>query len=92
MRLQATRMTTETAAALVEAGLAAIRSGDLAIDLADVTEVDSAGVAMLLAWQREAHARGGALSLSNLPPALASLARLYGVDGLLGISHHPAPA
>ena len=92
MRLQATRMTTETAAALVEAGLASIRAGDLGVDLADVTEVDSAGVAMLLAWQRAAAERGGTLALSNIPPALASLARLYGVDGLLGIAHHPAPS
>ncbi|MFN9807627.1 MAG: lipid asymmetry maintenance protein MlaB [Betaproteobacteria bacterium] len=92
MRLQATRMTTETAAALVEAGLASIRGGDLGVDLSDVTEVDSAGVAMLVAWLREATARGGTLVLTHIPPALASLARLYGVDGLLGIAHHPAPA
>lgn len=92
MRLQAAKMTTETAAALVEAGLASIRGGDLGVDLADVTEVDSAGVAMLLAWQREAAVRGGTLALTHIPPALASLARLYGVDSLLGIAHHAAPA
>jgi hypothetical protein len=56
MKLGATDMTNETAAALLEAGRAAIRGGDVAFDLAAVKQVDSAAVALLLAWQREAQA------------------------------------
>jgi phospholipid transport system transporter-binding protein len=40
-------------------------------------------VALLLAWQREAQARGARLTLSGLPAALRSLATLYGVDELI---------
>lgn len=94
MKLDASSITNENAAALLEAGRAAIRAGDLSIDLASVRQVDSAAVALLLAWQREAAARNGCIDLANVPPALTSLASLYGVDRLLGCpqtgaTHHP---
>ena len=53
------------------------------IDLKDVDPVDSAGVALLLEWKRRATAEGKTLSLENVTPSMASLAELYGVDGLL---------
>jgi phospholipid transport system transporter-binding protein len=90
MKLEATALTNDTAAALLETGRAAIRSGDLSFDLASVRQVDSAAVALLLAWQREAAASQGRITLSNVPPALVSLASLYGVDGLLGCAHQAA--
>lgn len=52
----------------------------LAIDFAHVTEVDSAAVALMLHWCREAHRLGKALRYIHLPPNLQSLAELYGVD------------
>ncbi len=88
MKLPATDMTNDTASALLEAGRAAIRGGDVAFDLAAVKQVDSAAVALLLAWQREAQAANSRIVLTNVPPALTSLASLYGVDGLLGCPHH----
>jgi phospholipid transport system transporter-binding protein len=95
MKLDTTSMTNDNAAALLAAGRAAIRGGDLAFDLAAVTQIDSAAVALLLAWQREAAAANGRIALSNVPPALTSLASLYGVDALLGCEHqgsvHHAP-
>ena len=63
----------------------AIRSGDTAFDLSAVRTCDSSAVAMLLAWQREAQARGSELQLSGLPPGLLSLATVYGVAPLLKI-------
>jgi phospholipid transport system transporter-binding protein len=42
---------------------------------------------VLLAWQRAASQRGAILSVVNLPAALASLARAYGVDSLLHERH-----
>jgi phospholipid transport system transporter-binding protein len=94
MKLDASSITTENAAALLDAGRAAIHAGDLSFDLASVKQVDSAAVALLLAWQREATAKNGCIALANLPPALVSLATLYGVDRLLGCAqpvcaHHP---
>ena len=53
------------------------------VDLKDVDPVDSAGVAILLEWKRRAAAEGKALAFENIPASMASLAELYGVDGLL---------
>lgn len=90
MKLQANELTHANVAALLEGGRAAIGAGDLAIDLTAVRQVDSSAVALLLAWQRDAAARGGCIALSNVPPALTSLITLYGVDRLLGCA--PAPS
>ena len=53
------------------------------IDLGEVTALDSSLLAVLLAWMREAQAHGRSIAFANLPEGLATLARLYGVDGLL---------
>ncbi|HEY1439185.1 MAG TPA: STAS domain-containing protein [Casimicrobiaceae bacterium] len=53
------------------------------IDLERVEAVDSASVALLLAWRRRAAAEGKPLTFAHLPPSLASLAQLYGVEDLL---------
>ena len=61
------------------------------IDLAGVTEMDSALLALLLAWLRDARGRGRALEIANPPESLRTIARLYGVDELLsGIGGKPA--
>lgn len=90
MKLDAASITNENAAALLPAGIEAIRSGESVIDLASVREVDSAAVALLIAWQREAQAVGKSLDLTGVPDGVASLAKLYGVDVLLGITSRPA--
>lgn len=84
MKLEASAITNENAAALIEAGAAAIRAGDLTIDLSAVTKVDSAAVALLLEWQRVASAAGTTAAFVSVPPALCSLATLYGMDEVLG--------
>lgn len=53
------------------------------IDLEHVEAVDSASVALLLAWRRRAAAEGKPVAFAHLPPSLASLAQLYGVEDLL---------
>ena len=53
------------------------------IDFAGVTGVDSAAVALLLEWRREAFARGKKLVFENLPANLLALAALYGVADLV---------
>jgi phospholipid transport system transporter-binding protein len=55
----------------------------LTIDFSAVTEVDSAAVALLLEWRREAARLGKGLSFANLPANLLALADLYGVTGLI---------
>jgi phospholipid transport system transporter-binding protein len=78
-----------SAAAIAAAGIEAIRGGDTAFDLSAVRTCDSSAVAVVLAWQREAQARGGQLKLSGLPPDLLSLATVYGVASLLNIAETP---
>ncbi|MBT9613655.1 MAG: STAS domain-containing protein [Burkholderiales bacterium] len=51
------------------------------VDLSGVTEADSSAVSLLLEWRRQA--KNAALRFTNLPPALKSLADLYGVADLI---------
>jgi phospholipid transport system transporter-binding protein len=80
-------LTHESAKAALSAGLTQIASGATAVDCAPLTQFDSSALAVLLAWQRAASQRGAILSVVNLPAALASLARAYGVDSLLHERH-----
>ena len=59
----------------------------LAIDLANVTDIDSSAVALLLHWRREASRLGKALRYVHLPQNLVTLAQLYGVDDMI---HFPS--
>lgn len=86
MKLDAASLTNETATVLLPVGVEAIQGGDTVIDLGAVREVDSAAVALLLAWQRDAQAAGRSLQFASVPDGIASLAKLYGVDTLLGIA------
>jgi len=70
--------------ALLEAGERAITGGQVTIDLAGVTEVDSTAVSLLLEWRRRASAAARSIRYVNLPANLRSLAELYGVTELLG--------
>jgi len=75
--------TIATATRLLEEARAPLAAGVSAVDLGEVTEVDSSLLAVLFAWMREVQARGGRLELLRPPEELKSLARLYGVAELL---------
>jgi phospholipid transport system transporter-binding protein len=66
---------------VLEEGRRQLQDGVERIDLSGVTEMDSALLALLLAWLREA--KGRSLVLENQPAALRTIARLYGVESLL---------
>lgn len=53
------------------------------LDLSGVERANSAGVALLLEWRREARRRGIALELAGLPEAVLRVARLSGVEDVL---------
>lgn len=76
-------VTLENVAQVLQEGLQQIREGARTVDLGGVTELDSSILAMLLAWLREARLRESEISFANLPQGLETIARLYGVDGLL---------
>ena len=79
-------LTLHNAQTVLNDGLRAIADGQVHIDLASLTTVDSAAVATMLAWQRAARSKGKSLLFTNLPANLQSLVDLYGVTDLL----HPA--
>ncbi|KWE65574.1 anti-anti-sigma factor [Burkholderia ubonensis] len=80
-------LTHASAKAALAAGLAQIGAGATAVDCAALAEFDSSALAVLLAWQRAAKARGARLDILNFPPKLASLALAYGVDALINGRH-----
>lgn len=79
-------LTVNNAKSALDAGLRAIEEGQSEIDLANLTVVDSAAVATLLAWQRAARKRGATLRFSNPSLNLRSLVELYGVTELLAFA------
>lgn len=85
MRIDAAEINMHNAAQVVAAGIEAIRAGDATFDLSGVRNCDSSAVAVALAWQREADARGLPLRLGAVPPGLLSLATVYGVAPLLSL-------
>jgi phospholipid transport system transporter-binding protein len=76
-------LTLATVAADLGAGMAAIAEGARSVDLAEVGELDSSSLALLLAWVREAQRLGRDLVITNLPQGLTTIAKLYGVAELL---------
>ncbi len=73
-----------TAARALEQGDAAFRAyPDVEVDLSGVTDADSAGLAVLLAWIERSRRRGHALRYARLPEKLARIARITEVEPLL---------
>ena len=75
-----------TLAQLQQALAASAAGTPLVIDASALAVLDTAAVAVLLDCQRSAHGAGRALQVQGAPAKLADLARLYGVDGLLGLA------
>jgi len=93
MRREANRVvlsgpvTLANVAQVLEEGRRHLAEGAGTVDLAEVTELDSSALALLLAWLREAKAAGRTLAFANLPESLQTIARLYGVQDLLPAAH-----
>jgi phospholipid transport system transporter-binding protein len=77
-------VTLANAAQVLDEGRRHLEDGVDSVDLAEVTELDSALLALLLAWLREAKSRSRELAFANPPQSLRTIARLYGVEELLG--------
>jgi len=78
-------VTLGNAAALLEEGRRHLAEGVQTIDLGEVNQMDSALLAVLLAWLRDARASERPLAFVNLPESLRTIAQLYGVDKLLPV-------
>jgi ABC-type transporter Mla MlaB component len=76
-------LTMDTVAALLAASTDMALPASGSIDLSRVELVDSASVALLLAWKRRAKTEHKTISFTSVPASLASLAELYAVEELL---------
>jgi phospholipid transport system transporter-binding protein len=83
-------LTVDTAASVLEASRAAALPATGIVSLASVDSVDSAAVAVLLAWRRRAAAEGKDVSFTDVPASLSALAELYGVEVLISRSARTA--
>ncbi len=79
-------VTLANVAAVLDGGRRHLADGVRTVDLGEVTEMDSSLLAAMLAWLREARQRGADLAFVNLPQSLSTIARLYGVDGLIPVA------
>jgi phospholipid transport system transporter-binding protein len=78
-------VTLANAARVLAEGRQHLAEGVRTVDLGEVTEMDSALLALVLAWLREARQAKQELALANPPDALRTLAGLYGVESLLPV-------
>jgi phospholipid transport system transporter-binding protein len=80
-------VTLANAARLLEEGRQHLAEGARTVDFGEVSEMDSALLALALAWLREARRAKRELTFANLPESLQTISRLYGVDTLLPVKH-----
>ena len=77
-------VTFDTAGSLLDAGQALFAGQPtMTVHLGRISGVDSAGLALLLEWKRQARAEGRTVVFEGMPEKLLSIARLSGVEGLL---------
>jgi len=70
--------------------LAAAHEGDVVLDLAEVTFIDSAGMRALLIVRENLTVQGRALRLANVTPEVKRLLDLVGLTGVLSGDEPPA--
>jgi len=63
----------------------ALAQNTINFDLANVIQSDSAGVALLLAWARTAHAHNKQIQFKSLPEQMQAIARVSGLEGVIGL-------
>ena len=59
----------------------------ITIDLQGVGRTDSAGLALLVEWTRNARGQGVEITFLNIPPQMLALARLSGLEGVLSLAN-----
>jgi len=77
------QITFDNAMPVLEAAGALPLPGSGIVDLAGMAHADSSALAVLLALRRRAVAEGRGIAFASVPPMLASLARVYGIEEFL---------
>jgi phospholipid transport system transporter-binding protein len=73
-------LTMTTIGEAIDVGAKALREGVKRVNLAGVTEVDSAAIALLLDWSRQSQA---SFVIEGAPSTLRDFAKLYSVETFL---------
>jgi phospholipid transport system transporter-binding protein len=76
-------LTFTTVPKLWDSHFGSVDSGGVRVDLAGITRIDSAGIALLIELIRAVRKRGGEVSLVNAPSQLMAIATVSGLDGVL---------
>ena len=71
---------------LARAGRLMSSGENIEMDLKGVTRADSAGLALLIEWLREAERAGKSIVFVNVPVQMLSIARISGLDAILSLS------
>lgn len=80
-------LTVDSVGGLLKTLLPGVTDGDIAVlDLGRARRADSAALALIFSARRAAFAAGRRLAVRGIPPDLAALAELYGVETLLAES------
>lgn len=61
-------------------------TGSYFVDLSAVTEIDSAGLALLIDWVRRCRASGATITFEQAPTKLTALAKIGDLSELLNLS------
>jgi phospholipid transport system transporter-binding protein len=76
-------VTLDNVGVVLEEGNRVFKAPVVTLDLADITDVDSTAVSVLLEWRRAALRDKRVIEYVNYPANLKSLIELYGVSELL---------
>jgi phospholipid transport system transporter-binding protein len=63
-------------------------NGQVTLDLKEVTRSDSAGLALLVEWTRQARERDTQLIFRNISPQMLAIAQVSGLDRILSLGGH----
>ena len=72
-----------TTSSLLAASKSLVLGAETIIDFAQVTDIDTSTISLILEWKRRAQRENQTIKLANLPANLKSLTQLYGVDELI---------
>ncbi len=73
----------DSANSLLEKSKGLELADDTQVDFAQVDDVDTAAVSLMLEWHRRARSENKKLAFVNVPDGLTSLTALYGVTDLV---------
>lgn len=77
-------LTFDTVSGLRERGAEVLHGdGAVTLDLNAVTRADSAGLALMVEWLKQAKREDGSLQVVNMPDQMLAIARMSKLDGIL---------